>query len=182
MVNTEEIIHILYDHDSLACRILMEHSRYVADKALETATKVIHLNPDLMFIEEAALLHDIGIIQTQAPEIGCHGSQPYLFHGVLGRAFLEKQGLPGHGLVAERHTLTGITKEAIVSRKLGLPLRDMVPVSLEEQIICFADKFFSKTPGSLGKEKSVDDILDQLSRYGDDQVFTFRQWLERFGN
>lgn len=165
----------------MAYGILTEHSRYVADKALEVARRVPDLNPDSVFIEEAALLHDIGIIFVDAPEIGCHGKPHYMFHGVLGRAYLEKQGFPAHALVCERHVVAGITQKAILERNLGLPLRDMVPVTLEETIISFADKFFSKTPGALGKEKSVDDILKQLAKYGENQVPTFQSWLERFG-
>ncbi|MBU1169207.1 MAG: HDIG domain-containing protein [Proteobacteria bacterium] len=181
MVNTEDIIRTVYKPDSQAFRIIMEHSRCVADKALGAARNLAHLGPDLVFIEEAALLHDIGIIRTHAPKIGCHGNLPYVFHGVQGREILEGIGLPGHGLVAERHTVAGITKETILSKGLGLPARDMIPISLEEEIICYADKFFSKTPGKLTNEKTMEEILDQLSRYGEDQVRTFKQWHERFG-
>lgn len=181
MIDTDAIISELYDKGTLAYDILTEHSRHVAAKALTIARSMTHLNPDLAFIREAALLHDIGIIYVNAPEIGCHGRHSYLFHGVLGRKYLEKQGLPDHALVCERHTVAGISKKAIIERNLGLPLRDMVPVSLEEIIISFADKFFSKTPDALGKEKSVDTILNQLANYGEDQVATFKIWLETFG-
>lgn len=182
MIDTDAIIHRFYDPGSTACRVLMEHSRCVADKACRIADRVSHLSPDRAFIEEAALLHDIGMIRTQAPAIGCQGEQPYLFHGVLGRDMLDGIDLPRHGLVAERHILTGITKDAIVARNLGLPLRDMVPVTLEEIIVCYADIFFSKTPGALDREKTVDDILGELSRYGGEHVLTFRRWLGQFGN
>ena len=181
MIDTDAIICELYTPGSLAYDILTEHSRCVADKALDAAGAVAHLNPDLGFIEEAALLHDIGIIFTDSPSIGCHGNQPYLFHGFMGRDFLEKKGLPVHALVSERHTLTGLTRDAIVSRNLGLPERDMVPVTLEETIICFADKFFSKTKGEIGTPKPVDTILTQLSNYGEEYVLTFKTWLETFG-
>lgn len=181
MIDTDAIIAGLYTKGTLTYDILTEHSRHVADKALDVAHHVAHDDPDLEFIEEAALLHDIGIIFIDAPEIGCFGRHPYLFHGVLGREYLDAQGLFAHGLVCERHTVAGISKKAIVERNLGLPLRDMVPVSLEETIISFADKFFSKTPGSLGKEKRVDTILSQLANYGEDQVATFQFWLETFG-
>ncbi|GAB6093837.1 HD domain-containing protein [Desulfatiferula olefinivorans] len=182
MIDTDAIVHRFYDPGSTACRVLMEHSRCVADKACRIADRVPHLAPDRVFIEEAALLHDIGVIHTTAPAIGCRGAHPYVFHGVLGRDILDDLGLPRHALVAERHTLTGITKDAIAKRNLGLPLRDMVPLTLEETIVCYADKFFSKTPGAIGREKSVDEILNDLSRFGEDHVLTFRRWLARFGN
>ncbi|MEZ4602993.1 MAG: hypothetical protein R2861_06175 [Desulfobacterales bacterium] len=34
--------------------------------------------------------------------------------------------------------------DEIQTHHLPLPLRSMVPVTLEEEIICYADKFFSK--------------------------------------
>jgi uncharacterized protein len=54
----------------------------------------------------------------------------------------------------------------------------MRPVSLEEQVICFADKFYSKT--KLGKEKSVEKAVKSLSKYGEDGVKRFQDWCERF--
>lgn len=182
MINTDDIVHSLYQPGSLACRVLLEHSRCVADKALATADRVPHLHPDRSFIEEAALLHDIGIIFTKAPDIGCFGPHPYLFHGVLGREVLDGLGLPNHGRVAERHTVAGITREAIITGNLGLPPRDLVPVTVEERIVCYADKFFSKTPGSISREKSLDDILSNLSRFGENQAKTFLRWHKEFGN
>ncbi len=182
MIDTDKIIRKYYDPDSNLYRILTEHSRYVADKALNIAKKRPDLNPDLVFIEEAALLHDIGIIKTKSVALGCHGPYPYLCHGFLGREMLEEQGLFPHGLVAERHTGTGLSRDVITTLNIGIPLRDMIPVTLEEQIICYADKFFSKTPGSLGKEKSIDEALKLLSTFSDAHVDTFKAWVERFGD
>ena len=160
---------------------LVTHSKLVAKKAREVALSVAHLNPDLDFIEEAAMLHDIGICLTNAPQIGCHGNHPYIWHGYLGAQLLKEKGLHRHALVCERHPGTGISAEAIRDHNLGLPERDMCPISLEEKIICFADKFYSKTPASLETEKSVDEVLDILSGYGGDQVTTFKEWLTLFG-
>ena len=54
----------------------------------------------------------------------------------------------------------------------------MVPVSLEEQVICFADKFFSKT--RLDREKSLEKALRSLEPYGKEGVARFKSWCERF--
>jgi len=56
----------------------------------------------------------------------------------------------------------------------------MIPVSLEEQIICFADKFFSKERNRPAKEKSVEKIIAGIEKYGDEQVLRFQQWVDRF--
>jgi uncharacterized protein len=180
-MNPLDIIIEFYKPGSLAYEILVRHSELVAKKAIDTAKSVTFLQPDLNFIEEAAMLHDIGIFKVYAPDIGCFGEYSYLCHGYLGRDILEKKNLPRHGLVCERHVGTGITVEEIKRHNLPLPERDMVPVSIEEQIICFADKFFSKNPDSMGKEKSVDDIINGLSRHGQDKAVKFESWLNLFG-
>jgi hypothetical protein len=39
-------------------------------------------------------------------------------------------------------------------------------VSLEEKIICVADKFYSKKPGKLWKEKKAPSIEKAMDRWG----------------
>ncbi len=174
------VIRKYYPDASQAYEILLEHSHMVTEKALAVAQRVPELEPDLAFIREAAMLHDIGIIRTHAPGIGCHGEHHYLEHGVLGREMLEQEGLPRHGLVCERHVGVGLRREDILAQNLPLPLRDMQPESLEEQIICYADKFFSKKPQRLRVEKPIADILRGLSCFGEYPVKTFEAWLEKF--
>ncbi len=162
-----------------AREILLTHSRLVCDKSLKIASDHPELEADEQFIAEASILHDIGIFLTDAPPIGCHGDHPYLCHGYLGHEILEKEGLPKHGLVCERHTGTGLTKEEIKSQNLPLPYRDMIPRSIEEQIICFADTFYSKNK-DLKKEKSPEEIKQALKRYGNEKVEIFALWCEMF--
>ena len=125
---------------------------------------------------------DIGIFLTHTPDLGCTGVHPYVCHGYLGRELLEEKGLFRHALVCERHVGVGISAADIHREKLPLPARDMRPVSIEEEIICYADKFFSKSKTGNGKEKSVADILIGLAPYGRDKVDRFLSWVDRFGN
>lgn len=168
-----EIIRKYYDPGSAAYRILVGHSRMVAGRSLEIASRVARLRPDTAFIEEAAMLHDIGIFMTDGPSIDCHGDRPYVCHGYLGRELLEGEGLPRHALVCERHVGVGISMEDIDRLKLPLPRRDMIPLSIEERIICYADKFFSKAGDQSGRERSVDDVRRSIGKYG-------AQYIERF--
>lgn len=177
-MNPLDIIAKYYPVESDAYRILVAHSRSVADKALILAGFHPEMNLDLTFIEEAALLHDIGIFKCNAPEIGCQGDAAYICHGYLGADLLRKEGFPRHALVSERHTGTGISLEMIEEQHLPLLHRDMQPVSMEEQLICFADKFYSKT--KLNKEKTIEKVKQGLSRYGDDTVKRFDTWCKLF--
>jgi uncharacterized protein len=56
----------------------------------------------------------------------------------------------------------------------------MIPVSIEEQVICYADKFFSKNGNGRSAEKSITEITDNLSRYGPDKVKRFQSWVQMF--
>ena len=172
------IIEKYYEAGTDVYQLLIKHSRDVADKALTIAKSHPEMDLDHAFIEEAAMLHDIGIIFCHAPEIGCHGSFDYVCHGYLGADLLRKEGYPRHALVCERHTGTGISLQTIVEKNLPLPLKDFVPVSLEEQLICFADKFFSKTKPD--KEKDIIKIQTSLQKHGEDSVLCFNRWLHLF--
>ena len=158
--------------------ILIAHSRAVADKALDIVSRHPELEADVVFIEEAALLHDIGIVHVDAPAIACFGAEPYIRHGVLGADILRNEGLERHALVCERHTGTGLTLQQIAKQGLPLPHRDMQPVSIEEQIICFADKFFSKT--KLDREKTLEQVRRSLEKFGEEGLVKFDAWCARF--
>jgi uncharacterized protein len=175
-----ETIREFYPPGTKGYDTLVHHCELVTRKALEIAEKVPHLEPNLDFIAEAAMLHDIGICMTDAKIPGCNGHHPYLMHGTLGRKILDEKGLPDHALVCERHVGVGISAEEIVAHALPLPVRDMRPVSIEEQIICFADKFFSKNSNGGNREKSIEEILKEIEAYGPLQVDRFRKWLKIF--
>jgi uncharacterized protein len=176
-----EIIGRHYAPASKSHRILLEHGRRVAEKALTAAARVPHLAPDLAFVESAALLHDIGIFLTDSPILDCHGREPYIRHGILGRELLEALGLSRHGLVCERHVGVGISAEDIQRSNLPLPVRDMRPVTVEEQIVCYADKFFSKNGSVTARAKSVAEIVASLKPYGADKLERFMGWVALFG-
>jgi len=158
--------------------IVYDHSRLVADKALSIASNHPEIPVNRIFLEEASLLHDIGVVKTNAPGIHCFGTLPYLCHGFIGYEILMSEGYPLHALVCERHIGTGLTCDEIIRRGLPLPHRDMVPVSLEEQLICFADLFYSKSKPTL--EFTVSDVRTSLANYGEAGLQRFGAWCERF--
>lgn len=177
-----QIIEKYYNKNSKIYKILVTHSTNVTNKALEIANKNLHLKPDLKFIKEAAMIHDIGIIKTNAKKLGCTGIKPYICHGILGREIIEKEGFLKHALVCERHTGVGITIEDIKSENLPLPLRDMVPQTIEEEIICLADKFYSKASRGLNEEKTIDEIRAEISKFGQKKVNKFNYLVEKYLN
>ena len=177
-----DILAKFYDPRSQTFEILVQHGQQVAQKALSAAEKVAHLQPDLDFIKKAAILHDIDVLHTDSPGFGCHGQHPYICHGFLGRRLLDNIGLPDYGRVCERHVGVGISRADIKSFNLPLPERDMLPVSIEEQIICYADKFYSKDGSGQRKNgaKSIDQIVANLQPYGPDKGERFQTWVKMF--
>lgn len=176
------IIDRYYAPGSRLGNLLKDHGRKVAQKSLEIAKNLPGSDkPDLDFIEKAAILHDIGIFRTRSESIGCHGDLPYICHGFLGREILDREGLdPAFGLVAERHTGAGITLENIISNRLPLPQRDMVPLSLEEKIICCADKYFSKDPDNGDPAMTAEKIMQKLEKISPDHARRFARWAGEF--
>lgn len=177
-MNPLALLEKYYPPDGAAYRILLDHSERVAAKARAIART---LGADADFVHEAALLHDIGILHTAAPDLGCSGDLPYLCHGIKGRELLEAEGLPHHAMVCERHIGVGLTADEIAAQQLPLPHRDMLPVTLEEQIVAYADLFFSKNPAKHGRERSPDQVRASLARFGTDKVAIFNLWHARFG-
>ena len=159
-------------------QLLVRHSSDVAERALMIARQHPEWDIDLTFLREAAMLHDIGCTRVNAPSIHCHGTEPYICHGILGAELLRREGLPQHARVAERHTGTGLTASEIVRQGLPLPPQDFTPQTLEEQLICYADLFYSKSRPDAAK--TPEQAMHSLEKFGADGVKVFRQWKERF--
>jgi uncharacterized protein len=91
---------------------------------------------------------------------------------------LRQEGLPEFARVCERHTGTGITAQQIIERNLPLPVQDFLPETMEEQVICYADKFYSKS--HLERERTVEQTAKSLEKFGHDSVARFMKWAEMF--
>ena len=171
-IDPEAIITGFYPVGSHTRSLLLRHGELVGGKALAILDRTPWLTADREFLIQAAMLHDIGIGRTFCPELGCHGTLPYVCHGVEGRAMLDRLGLTRHGRVCERHVGVGVSRAQIVRGQWPMPQRDMLPRSLEERLICYADKFFSKTDNGA-REKTIADISAGLARHETSYVDRF---------
>ncbi|HMF29919.1 MAG TPA: HDIG domain-containing protein [Candidatus Lokiarchaeia archaeon] len=107
---------------------IIAHVTEVSRQAIYFAKKVkkVPVNRDLVQI--GALFHDIGRSRS-------HGFQ----HGIEGGNILRERGYPEElARIAERHILGGFTAEE--AAELGLPPKDFIPETIEEKIVCLADK------------------------------------------
>ena len=176
----QPILKKYYAEGTQAYEIIITHSRQVTRKAMNVLLQHPELKVDVAFVLEAAYLHDIGVFLCDAPAIECYGTHRYIEHGYLGADLLRKEGLTRHALVAERHTGVGITKSQIEQENLPLPRdRHYEADSLEEKIVSYADKFYSKT--HLDEEVINKKIVKKLMQHGEDAVKRFEEWNEMFG-
>jgi len=109
---------------------VIEHCRNVSRFAVKLgkAFQKKGFKTDIQLLEVGGLLHDIGRSKT-------HGVDHALIGGQIAHSF----GLPSAIVrIIERHAGGGIPKEE--AKKLGWPIRDYLPQTLEEKIVCYADK------------------------------------------
>lgn len=178
-MNYQEIIDKYYPDGSRIREIYMRHCRSVADFALEINK---HLNPPLdpAEVEAAAMLHDIGMFLTDSPKIECHGNAKYIQHGPLGAELLRSLGVSDEiANVAERHTGAGITVEDIESQNLPMEKRDYSPRTTLEKLICYADKFYSKS-GSMDR-KTMEEVRQSMAKLSENTLKRFEILHAEFG-
>ena len=130
------------------------HSEKVADKALEIADKITKTNVDKNLIEIGALLHDVGRTKT-------HGFR----HALIGGKILRERGFSINlARICETHILGGLDKED--AKRFGLPEKDYLPKTLEEKIICLADKQMAGT-----REVTIKERFDRwFQKYGRSRI------------
>jgi uncharacterized protein len=127
---------------------VIDHCLSVAALAVEVAEACAKRGAavNIQLVETGALLHDIGRSKT-------HGVE----HGVIGGQMAVEMGLPNEiARIIERHVGAGITLEEAI--RLGLPPRDYTPQTLEEKIVCYADKKIDD-----GKRVSLEETIKKFA-------------------
>lgn len=176
------LIHGVIPPDSLAYTYFMPHVVMVASRALAVARKLGLSEEQQQFIEESAMLHDIGMTACHAPDIGCNGDRPYVAHGVEGAAILMRAGLPLHARLVARHVGCGLTDDKVAKHGLE-PLaehRPLIPETIEEEIVTYADLFYSKNEEFLLRSRSIEEARAGVARFGPWSAAQFDSWVKKF--
>ena len=175
------IIHKYIPPSSPVYPYYIVHVTLVTAKALRIADRLAFSDEQKQFIEEASMLHDIGIIRVHAPDIHCRGSLPYVMHIKEGRKILEAEGLPNHARIAENHFgIGGIKKDEIENSGVKLPFEDIVCNQIEDKVINYSDLFFSKNPSKFFNESSLKRVREKVKNYGSRQQQIFELWHSEF--
>ncbi len=124
-----------------------KHCMKVAEVALKIANSIesdVGIDKNAVLI--GALLHDIGRAVTNDP----------FLHFIKSAEILRKEGFDDKIVkIAERHFSAGLSKED--AKKLGLPIKNYMPESLEEKIVSFADNLVFGD-----KEGKFEDFMKRL--------------------
>lgn len=181
IADANAVIEFFYPEDTALRRMLLKHSGQVRDKALTILERCggTEWDIDPKLVEDGAMLHDIGILKCHAPKILCEGTEPYIAHGIIGarmlREFGQRQGcdMEVYARICERHTGSGLTAREVRTQGLPIPERDYLPETPEEKLICFADKFYSKS-GDM-REKPLDSVRHSMAKFGSDSLARFEE-------
>ena len=159
-------IHEKYAHGKYKKEILeicWTHSLIVKNIAIQIADKLekkYGIETDKKLIEIGALVHDIGYYDCfdDCRKKICD----YVLHGKMGYEILLKEGVSKkRARFALTHVGVGVDKD--------------IPISLEEEIVSYADNFHSKGhPGFNSFEESMEEMIKINPDYG--------VILERFKN
>ena len=114
---------------------VVEHCRTVATAAqvLVDAFRSRGLEVDEKAVAAGAMLHDIGRSKVQT-----------FRHGLEGAEIVQREGVDKEVVeIVRRHVGAGISPGE--AKSLGLPPFDYIPRTVEERIVCFADKMVDST-------------------------------------
>jgi uncharacterized protein len=109
---------------------VIKHCLAVTDLALQLAHRLQSkgIKIDLQLVEAGAILHDIGRSRTHDVD-----------HSLVGAQIAQQIGLPQPVInIIKRHVSAGITDEE--AAWLEWPRDIYVPQTLEEKVVCYADK------------------------------------------
>lgn len=109
---------------------VINHCKAVTEYALRLATELQQKGHkiDIALVEAGALLHDIGRSKSHTID-----------HALIGGQIAESLGLPEAVIrIIKRHVGAGITD--VEAEAFGWPKDTYIPQTLEEKIVCYADK------------------------------------------
>ncbi len=122
---------------------------------------------DLKLVEIGALLHDIGRSKTHT-----------VHHAVAGAQIAKSLGLPEPVIsIIKKHVGGGIA--AREAKKLGWPKGVYVPQTIEEKIVCYADKLVEGSR-RIPIEKTVERFEQELPRSAVERIWKLHEEMLTF--
>ncbi|MDF1497737.1 MAG: HD domain-containing protein [Patescibacteria group bacterium] len=156
--------------------IIVNHGLDILGESLKIIQrKKLYKEVDFDLIVSGCILHDIGTFKYL--KNFNKFQKNYIDHGIIGGKILREEGFKKEALVAERHIGSGLSMNYIIKNNIPLPKKDFLPISLEEKIICYADKFYSKS----GKIDTLESIKKEMKGFGKEPFERFLELEKMFG-
>ena len=155
------------------------HSLIVKDIALELVKNLekrgIKINKKL--VEIGCLVHDIGCYECY--EFYGRNKGCYIQHGIRGYEILKKEGFGEEiARMATIHLGVGLVEENVVASGLPLEHKDYIPITLEEELVAYADNFHSKSGPKFDK---FENSREKLAKLWPESVMIFDRFRKKFG-
>jgi len=130
---------------------VVEHCKRVSAKADEVAEKINSCGHkvDVALVRVGGMLHDIGRCVTNDVSHGVEG-------GKIVRALREEE----LARIVERHVGGGIKAGEIA----GFPKRDFMPETLEEKVVCYADKLIEEMQDGIRENDDASHEIAKLEK------------------
>jgi len=185
MITEEQIykLHKKYCHGNYYDKILdlcWTHSQIVKEIALQISAnlkKNYAIEADKKLITAGSLVHDIGLYNCFDDNF--QKIVRYATHGQIGYDILKREKVEEKiARFSLCHTTTGLTKEDIVNQEIPMEPKDYIPITLEEEIVSYADTFHSK--GHPGFH-TFEEMEQNYTKYGENAVTMLKRFRRKFG-
>lgn len=152
---SEKVLEIGWTHSLIVKEIAIQIADFLRNKY------EIEVDKDLIGI--GALVHDVGIYEYIDEKN--HIKNNYVLHGRLGYKILIEEGASKK-----------IARFALVH--IGVGYEEDIPISLEEEIVAYADSFHSKCPARFNY---FENEKKRLERFGLDKGILYERYKDKFG-
>jgi putative nucleotidyltransferase with HDIG domain len=162
-------LHQKYSHGKYkkeALEIGWTHSLIVKNISMQIAEKLekdYGISVDKKLIDIGALIHDIGFYDYFDDDYKIRGN--YVEHGKKGYEILIKEG------ISQKRARFALTH-------VGVGIEKNIPISLEEEIVCYADNFHSK---GHPRFNTFEDSLEEMNKFSLDNGVIFKRFKDKFG-
>lgn len=167
-VNEEVLLDLVWTHSLIVQDIARQLVKNLEKRKIKINKKQVEIG---------CLVHDIGCYRCY--EFYGRNDGPYIQHGVKGYEILKSEGFSEEiARMAMIHLGVGLVKENVVASKLPLEHKDYIPITLEEELVAYADNFHSK---SGPKFDSFEDSRKKLANLWPESVVILDRFRKKFG-
>lgn len=180
---TEEKIYKLhqkYAQNENILNIVWIHSQIIKEIAVlicKDLKQNHQIEVDVELVKVGALIHDIGFYKCFDKHLT--KTEDKIKHGQFGYEIFKKEKVSETiSRFALTHIGTGITKKHIKNQNLPLKKIDQIPITLEEEIVCYSDIFHSKHKDSFN---TFEKISKKWKNISDEEIIVLNRFRIKFG-